>query len=168
MVLLTIKEQVEWNCWLLQYPRSWIIMPLWLLSLGKYLCRRNVFACQMAWEWFLVAFFVLFVFVFLPLCFLILETLAFPARRGVIHSSIQNSCKYSNDVSVFNNIKWALNNIKWRHSALQNVALNFNPCTNCILFNYSINTVWHNTLCIYNICIWFSTFASCIWLFYSF
>lgn len=108
-------------------------------------------------------------FCVLSLCFLILETLAFPARWGVIHSSIQNSCKYSNFVSVFKNIKWALNNVKWWQSALQNVNLNFNQCTNCILFNYSINTVWHNTLCIYNIYIWFAVLSlySVIFIFFK-
>lgn len=47
-------------------------------------------------------------------------------------------------------------NVKCQDSTLQNVILNFtqkelNQCTNCVLFNYNINTVWHNRRGIYTI-----------------
>lgn len=61
MVLLTLKEQVEWNMYntgqvsVLLQCRSWIILPQ-ASQLGKLMLDREWVVCQMAWHWFSVAF----------------------------------------------------------------------------------------------------------------
>lgn len=111
MVLLTLKEQVEGNMHhtgqlsvLLQYPRSWIIMPQ-ASQFGKVTLYTEWFVCQMAWDWFPVVF---FVFVLSPFAFWPWQHRIFLHIGAVLHWSTQNSCKYLNDLYVLNNFKWTV------------------------------------------------------------
>lgn len=106
MVLLTLKEQMEWNMYhtgqlsvLLQYNRSWITLPQ-ASQLGKLILEREWFVCQMAWDWFSVAF---FVFVLSPFAFWPWKRWHFLHIGTPLHWSTQNSCKYWNYLYALNN-----------------------------------------------------------------